>query len=932
MKLRPSVLVLLLATLVRVASATTPSERQHAGLEQQVGKTLSNGLHVEVGVDRRVPVATLVIDYDVGIVDDPEAQLGMARLVASLLDGEVTRHFPEGSRRSVLDMAGVGDWTTQAAALREHTVLSTTVPRSHLPLVLFFEAEKMGFRADGLAPWDVEPRGGLALSSEGESGGAFRGEALPLAFVFGPKHPYATSLEQQAPPSPSLAEVRARLRQLYCPGNATVLVTGDLDPQLTLRQVEEWFGALPACPNAPPAAAAEPWEQSVRATLHRKGQHPDELMIWVTPAYLTRDDMTLDVIARALSIRLQKRVKEFGEEARAHAAESSMDLQSVFTVWATGVPAALRDRWEATVSEELARLANVSDDALLHSAKARLTAELAPDNDEPEERGVLAARLARLSRHGVSSEWRTGPIPSTIEAWYRVYSEVKQSDLAAVVRRYLSQAPRVVLVREDAPAGQREGWSPVVPARVGGIGSSASLPPVADDLRWYRPPSKLILASSAEPPFETAVKSRARLAAEQWGGNPVSRITLVWPWVVRGPRPTHWGVLSNALMRAETKTVSSLAERLESLGADVDWHWDDTALTVSIVVEEGAVAASLDEVKRALSVKSLPPELVADAIDRIKKGANDAEAVVNRCGTDWGLAYTFGAKERGFWRPAASPDEEWRLLTPASVQALWRDMTSKGSRYVTLSGPQVPSLSLREMSAALPAWASASPSPAPHARREVARGLHLLLDSSQDKASIRLTWKLDGSGAQLDRYGILASLVNDTRNTWGLRDKFQRKGIQSVPSRAARLEQEGGDAYFVVELSVDSQDCILALEAISDVLKELKGDVLTEDYAAHWNRTAEEWLPVDRGSGRERHRQLVRFVSDGRALTGYSAMLRESQRLDVQAVREAAGALSLDRAAIVVRGPLGASESGFASLGLGQPERVTLRAAGKETP
>ena len=61
-------------------------------------------------------------------------------------------------------------------------------------------------------------------------------------------------------------------------------------------------------------------------------------------------------------------------------------------------------------------------------------------------------------------------------------------------------------------------------------------------------------------------------------------------------------------------------------------------------------------------------------------------------------------------------------------------------------------------------------------------------------------------------------------------------------------------------------------------------------------------------------------------------MLRESQRLDVQAVREAAGALSLDRAAIVVRGPLGASESGFASLGLGQPERVTLRAAGKETP
>jgi zinc protease len=414
---------------------------------------LRNGLTVIVHEDHSAPVATLNCWYHVGSGRETPGRTGFAHLFEHLMF-EGSKNVPEGAFDRWLEAVG-GD--NNGSTSEDRTNYWENVPANALEIPLFLESDRMGFLLDAMSPGKVDGQRDVVKNErrqgvENQPYGKVE-DALPGA-VFPKGHPYSWpvigSMEDLS--AASYQDVVDFFRKWYGPGNASLVIAGDVDAKEVRAQVEKWFGELPQSgavePIVPqPVALAE----EKRLVLEDRVQLPRLYLAWVTPPGFSPADAALDAVAGILAdgknSRLYKRlVYDLQVAQDVSARQQSSALASTFLVVVTARAGHTLDQIRGLVDEEIARLqAEPPSDRETTRFVNRTEASFL---DRLERVGGFGGKADRLNAY----YFATGN-PDYFEEDLARYRALAPGDVRAAASRFLGPGRVLISV---VPEGKRD--------------------------------------------------------------------------------------------------------------------------------------------------------------------------------------------------------------------------------------------------------------------------------------------------------------------------------------------------------------------------------------------------------------------------------------------------------------------------------------------
>jgi zinc protease len=160
----------------------------------------------------------------------------------------------------------------------------------------------------------------------------------------------------------SLDDVHEFFRTYYHPGNASLVLAGDLTVELAFELAEQYFGDVAAGPVVPPVAAGVPTlDANVRLHLDDRVELPRLYLAWHSPALFDAGDAELDLLADVLgggkTSRLYRAlVVEQQIATEVTAVQYSRELCGMVQVIATAAPGVTLDRLADAVHACLAEI------------------------------------------------------------------------------------------------------------------------------------------------------------------------------------------------------------------------------------------------------------------------------------------------------------------------------------------------------------------------------------------------------------------------------------------------------------------------------------------------------------------------------------------------------------------------------------------------
>jgi zinc protease len=300
--------VLLGAGALVAAQAATPAANTSAVASIQVPRIeyrerkLANGLTVISVESHASPTVSVQVWYHVGGSDDPPGRSGFAHLFEHLMFKGTTYLAADQFDRMTGDVGGANNASTG----NDVTTYEEVIPSNHLETLLWAEAERLqhlkvdeaNFKSER-AVVEEEYRQRILASPYGR----FFSAVASAPYL---EHPYRrptigsiADLE-----AATLADVTAFHSTYYRPDNATLIVTGDFDPQQLDAWVDKYFAyiAKPATPLPPRDASEPPWasDRAIAVTAPRVPL-PAVAAVWLAPPVTSPDAPALEVAAAVLS-------------------------------------------------------------------------------------------------------------------------------------------------------------------------------------------------------------------------------------------------------------------------------------------------------------------------------------------------------------------------------------------------------------------------------------------------------------------------------------------------------------------------------------------------------------------------------------------------------------------------------------------------------
>jgi predicted Zn-dependent peptidase len=292
-------------------------------------RTLSNGLPVWLVESHEVPLVQINLLVKAGAGDDPAGKFGVASLTAAMLDeGAGSRNALELA--DAVDFLGASLATTSsfdASAVRLNVPVARL--KDALPLMAdvvlrptFPEAELNRLRQERLT---------ALLQAKDDPA-----SVAPLAFartVFGPMHRYGTGIAgtEATLKGFTVADLKSFHVSAYQPGNATLLVVGDVKPDAILPLLETSFGSWKGTAAArKPVPTATQITQGQITIVDMPGAEQSQIRIgWVGVPRSTPDYFPIEVLNTVLggsfTSRLNQNLRE--EHQYSYGASSRFDMR-----------------------------------------------------------------------------------------------------------------------------------------------------------------------------------------------------------------------------------------------------------------------------------------------------------------------------------------------------------------------------------------------------------------------------------------------------------------------------------------------------------------------------------------------------------------------------------------------------------------------------
>lgn len=241
--------------------------------------SLANGMRVIVIPNHRVPAVSHQLWFGVGASDDPPRKSGLAHYHEHVMFLGTARH----KSGEYADMIARSGGQHNAFTGRDATAYYVNIARDRLPLVMELEADRMR----GLSPEGEQVLREREVILEERRmrienvPSALLGEQMDAALYL--NHPYRLPVigwehEMRGLTREDVLEFH---RHYYHPGNATLIVSGDITAAELKPLAERYYAGIPQGPKVVRDWAAEPPARAVRRV---DFSHPD-----VTQPLLRRD-------------------------------------------------------------------------------------------------------------------------------------------------------------------------------------------------------------------------------------------------------------------------------------------------------------------------------------------------------------------------------------------------------------------------------------------------------------------------------------------------------------------------------------------------------------------------------------------------------------------------------------------------------------------
>ena len=224
--------------------------------------TLANGMTLIVKPDRRAPTAAHMLWVRVGSIDEVDGTSGVAHVLEHMLFKGTATTKPGEFSRNVAALGG----RDNAFTSRDATGYHQQIPSNKLEDVMRLEADRFANNqwADDEFKREIEVVKEERRSRTEESPRALMFEAATaLTFTASPyRRPivgWMSDLDAMTP-----QDARDFYRRWYVPGNAAVVVTGDVDVQEVKRLAEKYYGPIAARPVPVRKPRDEPLQSGAR--------------------------------------------------------------------------------------------------------------------------------------------------------------------------------------------------------------------------------------------------------------------------------------------------------------------------------------------------------------------------------------------------------------------------------------------------------------------------------------------------------------------------------------------------------------------------------------------------------------------------------------------------------------------------------------------
>ncbi|MCS6989150.1 MAG: insulinase family protein [Chloroherpetonaceae bacterium] len=234
---------------------------------------LENGLRGVVYENHSAPIVTVDVWYHVGSKNEDPNRTGLAHLFEHLMF-QGSKHVGKAEHFKHVQEAG---GTLNGSTNFDRTNYYETLPANQLDLALWLEADRM--MSLNLNEENFENQRQVVMEERRQRydnapyGRAYE-ELHKRAYV---RHPYRWipigSMEHLQ--AATLEDARRFYETFYAPNNATLVVSGDVNPDEAREKIERYFGDIPRNGAIPrPKNEDEPLAEEIRDALYDNAQLP----------------------------------------------------------------------------------------------------------------------------------------------------------------------------------------------------------------------------------------------------------------------------------------------------------------------------------------------------------------------------------------------------------------------------------------------------------------------------------------------------------------------------------------------------------------------------------------------------------------------------------------------------------------------------------